>query len=559
MGNAGRNTALLMGLVLLSRVMGVVRDMVINRVFGANHVSDIYTAAFRIPDILQYLVAGGALATVFVPVFTEYWSQGKQRDAWKIFGSVMSIVACVAAVLVVVTEVAAGPLARFMNPGIGLHEQVKVGFWDGWRALLHPELAPPEQRDAWTKVAHLSRILLPAQWCFFVGGLMMGTLNARQRFLIPALGPIAYNGLIILGGLTQLFVPSDHRSIESMCWGALFGAAVGSFLLPIWELVRTGGKFWLGFETKHPGVRQVGKMMLPALLGLSLSQLGFWITGSFTSGEGALSALRNAYNLTQAPIGIFAQASAIVIFPTISAMAAAKDWKNFRREVHFGIRRILFLTLPASLLMAVLAEPIICAIYFKDKFTLDESDHFTSLKLVQSATALLCYSVGTFAWSAQAVLARGFYAMQNSKTPAIITTLMVFLFTGLCVVVQRQGMGFRGLALSLSVAGTLNMLVFFYLLQVAVGGLNIRGLVIATLKIGLAATLSGGVAWFFVRLFWHLPTEATKDHAQLHGVLVSVLASAAALAVYVLACLILRVPELMGVKDMFKRKKPATP
>lgn len=556
MGKAGRNTALVMAFVLLSRVLGVVRDMVINRVFGANHVTDIYTAAFRIPDILQYLVAGGALATVFVPVFTEYWSAGKKHDAWKIFGAVMSMVACIAAVLVVLTELAAGPLARFMNPGIGLHEQVKVSFWDSWRVLFHPENASVEQREAWEKVAHLSRILLPAQWCFFVGGLMMGTLNARGRFLIPALGPIAYNGLIILGGLTQLFVAEEHRSIESMCWGALIGAVAGNFLLPIWELFRTGGKFLLGFETKHPGVRKVGEMMLPALLGLSLSQLGFWITGSFASGEGTLSALRNAYNLTQAPIGIFAQASAIVIFPTISAMAAAKDWKNFRREIHFGIRRILFLTLPASLLMAVLAEPIICAIYFKGKFMVDEAGLFTSAKLAQSASALLFYSLGTFAWSAQAVLARGFYAMQNSKTPAIITTMMVFLFGGLCAFLPGiNGLGYRGLALALSLAGTLNMLIFFGVLQLAVGGLDARGLIRATLKITAATLLSGATAWVFVRFFWHLPTEATKDHAQLNGLMMSLLGSVAALSVYVLACLILRVPELHGIKDMLKRKK----
>lgn len=557
---AGKNTLLVMAFVLLSRVLGVVRDMVINQVFGQNHVTDIYTAAFRIPDILQYLVAGGALATVFVPVFTEYWNAGKQRDAWKIFGSVMSLVACVALGLVIVMELAAAPLARFMNPGLGLHQQVVVSFWDGWRVLVHPENAPLEQRQAWEQVAQLSRILLPAQWCFFVGGLMMGTLNARHRFLIPSLGPIAYNGLIILGGLSQLFVPENHRSIAFMCWGALVGAVAGNFLLPLWELKRTGGKFWLAFEINHPGVRQVGRLMLPALLGLSLSQLGFWITGSFASGEGTLSALRNAYNLTQAPIGIFAQASAIVIFPTISALAADKNWKEFRREIHSGIRRILFLTMPASLLMAALAEPIITAIYFKDKFTQDAAGAFTTANLLASAMALRLYSLGTFAWSAQAVLARGFYAMQNSRTPVVITTCMVFFFTGLCAFLPRvAGLGNYGLALALSIAGTLNMLIFFRTLQKHAGGLNLRGLVKASLKITMAALASCGIALLFLHLFWQLPTEATHRAARLHGLLVTLLASGAALAVYVLTCLLLRVEELTSVRDMFRRKKALDP
>lgn len=553
--SAGKNTLLVMAFVLLSRVLGVVRDMVINQVFGQNHVTDIYTAAFRIPDILQYLVAGGALATVFVPVFTEYWNAGKQREAWKIFGTVMSVVACIALGLVIVMELAAAPLARFMNPGLGLAKQVTVGFWDGWEVLLRPENAPDAQRAAWDQVAQLSRILLPAQWCFFVGGLMMGTLNARHRFLIPSLGPIAYNGLIIVGGLTQLFVPENQRSITAMCWGALFGAVAGNFLLPIWELKRTGGKFWLGFETQHPGVRKVGKLMLPALLGLSLSQLGFWITGSFASGEGTLSALRNAYNLTQAPIGIFAQASAIVIFPTISALAADKNWKEFRKEIHYGIRRILFLTMPASLLMAALAEPIIAAIYFKGKFTQDASGAFTVANLLASATALRLYSLGTFAWSAQAVLARGFYAMQNSKTPVVITTCMVFFFTGLCAFLPRiQGLENYGLALSLSLAGTVNMLIFFRTLQKHVGGLNLRGLIKASLKITVAALAASGTAMLFLRLCWHLPTAAHHSNTRLQGIAVSVLASVASLAVYGIACALLRVPELWSIRDMFKKK-----
>lgn len=553
--SAGKNTLLVMAFVLLSRVLGVVRDMVINQVFGQNHITDIYTAAFRIPDILQYLVAGGALATVFVPVFTEYWKAGKERDAWKIFGTVMSVVACIALGLVVVMEVLAAPLARFMNPGLGLTEQVAVGFWDGWRVLLHPEGAPPEQQRAWEQVAALSRILLPAQWCFFVGGLMMGTLNARHRFLVPSLGPIAYNGLIIVGGLTQLFVPENQRSIAAMCWGALVGAVAGNFFLPIWELKRTGGKFWLGFETAHPGVRKVGKLMLPALLGLSLSQLGFWITGSFASGDGTLSALRNAYNLTQAPIGIFAQASAIVIFPTIAAYAAEKNWKEFRREIHHGIRQILFLTMPASLLMAVLAEPIIAAIYFKGKFAEDASGAFTVANLLASATALRFYSLGTFAWSAQAVLARGFYAMQNSATPVKITTCMVFFFTALCATLPHvPALGNYGLALALSIAGTLNMLIFFYTLQKHVGGLNIRGLVKGAAKITVAALVASATALGFLKLFWHLPTAENHTSVRFHGILVTVLASAAALAIYALACVVLRVPELGKVKDMFRRK-----
>ncbi len=513
---------MVMAFVLLSRVLGVVRDIAINHFYGRGIPTDIYTAAFRIPDVLQYLVAGGALATVFVPVFTEYWEKGQKKDAWRVFGAVISVVAVLAAVLVVVMELLAGPLARWMNPHLGVK---------GW--FYTPKEIASQQEDAWAQTAMLSRILLPAQWCFFVGGLMMGTLNARKNFLIPAIGPLVYNGGILFA---TVFFNQSGSTLSPLCWGAFLGAIGGNFLLPIVTLIQMGAPLKLGFDLKHPGVRKVGQLMLPALLGLSLSQLGFWITGTFARGEGALSALRSAYNLTQAPIGIFAQASAIVIFPTIAAMAARQDWTGFRKEIHFGIRRILFLTVPASLLMAVLAEPIVTAIYLTGKFS--PSD-------VQATAAVLwCYSLGTFAWSAQAVLARGFYARQNSKTPVFITTAMVGVFVLLCLVLPLlfpPMLSYLALALALSLAGTLNMVLFFVFLQKQVGGLSLVRLVKATVRIVVAALIACLVAWLFLKLFWHGPTSQTA------GIFTTVVGGIAALVTYAVACIVLKVSEIDDV------------
>ena len=508
-GMAGRATLLMIGFVLLSRVLGVVRDIALAHFFGQNQITTMYTAAFRVPDILYLLVAGGALSTVFVPVFAEYCNEKREEDAWRTFGSVITIVAVAAAVLVGVMEIITYPVTRLLNP------------------LFSPE--------AVAGTTALSRILLPAQWCFFVGGLMMGTLNARQRFLVPALGPVIYNGAIILGGV--LF----HRQfgIASMAWGALIGAVAGNFLLPAWELRRIGARWLPGFDIRHPGVVKVGRLMLPALLGLSLSQLSFWITGFFLPDDGRLSALRNAYNLTQAPIGVFAQASAIVLFPTIATLAAQKNWPVFRVEVSQGIRRILFLTVPASLLMAVLAEPIIRLLFQGDKFGDPE--------VRMAANALLFYSIGTFAWSAQAVLARGFYAMQDTKTPVYITTSMVALFALLCAVL-RLPLDFLGLALATSLVATLNMVIFLVLLRRRVGGLDVRGIVASLIRIVIAATLSSGAAWVLMRLL-----QGAMPPSKLGAAVTLLMAGGIALAVYAAACFLLRVPELRGVRDMFRR------
>ena len=371
----------------------------------------------------------------------------------------------------------------------------------------------------------------------------MGVLNARERFLIPAIGPVVYNAGIIAGGLigVRYYHDSPETGIALMAGGAVLGAVCGNFLLPAWDFWRSGGVYRVDFDFRHPGVRKIGRLMLPAILGLSLSQLTFWITQSFLGDDWRISALGNAYNLTQAPIGIFAQASAIVLFPTIAMLAAQKNWGQFREEVSQGIRRILFLTVPASILMAVLAEPLIALILSNKNYGPTDVRH--------AAAALWCYSAATFAWSAQAVLARGFYSMQDTKTPVIITTTMVVLFTGLCYAL-RAPFDYLGLAAAASIIATLNMVIFLLVLQKKVGGLNIRGIVSSAVRITLSALAGGAAAYGLANLLNRLPHEA-----RLLNALILVVAGGAGIVVYVVGCYLLRVPELRTVREMFRRNR----
>lgn len=518
----GRATLLMMAFVLLSRVLGVVREMTLSYLVGQNDHTDIFKRAFAVPDMLYLLVAGGALSTVFVPVFAEYWNEKREEDAWRVFGTTMTVVAIAAAVMVLFMEAFPRPFVRLLNPRFS--------------------------QEAIDATVPLTRILLPAQWFFFVGGLMMGTLNARQRFLIPAVGPVVYTGSIIAAGILVSFWDRSPEAITTaMTVGALIGAGLGNFLLPVLDLHRSKARWVFGFDLRHPGVRKVGALMLPALLGLSLSQLNQWITGIFLEEGGKFSALNNAHQLTQAPIGIFAQASAIVLLPTISMLAARKEWPQFRTEVSQGIRRIFFLTIPASLLMAVLAEPIIRLLFTGPKYGDPE--------VRMAANALLYYSLGTFAWSAQAVLARGFYAMQDTKTPVFITTGMVALFTALCFALQGP-LDYLGLALATSIVATVNMLLFLAVLRKRVGGLDVRGMAVSALRISVAALLSGAAAWALLQ--WAeriIPAADTRPGAAA----ALVLAGGAALGVYVLACRLLRVPELHGIRAMLRRPKKEEP
>jgi putative peptidoglycan lipid II flippase len=526
-GNGGgisetaRAAALTVGLVLLSRLLGIVRDMVMAAQFGQNQDATIFRAAFRVPDLIALVIAGGALSSVFVPVFIEFWKEKEEEDAWRVFGSVMSIVGVLVAFLVVGMELFSVPLTRLLNPKFATEAAIQ-------------------------QTAALTRILLPAQWCLLVGGLMMGTLTARRHFLIPGLAGCLYNLGQILGALFL----SSQFGLSAMAWGALAGAFLGNLILPLWAIHRIGVRWHFGFDFRHPGVVRIGNLMLPVLLGQSLSQLNMWLTGLFLPEDARFAALTYAYNLTQAPIGIFAQAFAIVLLPTISEYATEKDWPAFRKTVSLGIRRVLFLTIPASVILAALAPQVIRLFLKQGKFT--EAD------VPMAATALICYSIATFAWSASAILARGFLALQETRMPVLVTTPMVFVFLALAgVYMARNPDGYIGLPLATSFVGILTCGLLLYLLNRRVRRLNLRGIARSTSKIAVASLVAGVAAYFVAGRFdlWFIPPAHSALTDKLFGLLSLSLSGGVALLVYVAVCLFLRVPELFTVSEMFHRRR----
>jgi len=508
---SAKAAGLTIGLVLISRLLGVLRDSVLSYQFGGDHDAAIFRAAFGVPDLIALVIAGGALSSVFIPVFAEYWNDKKEDEAWKMFGSVMTIVALVVTVLVIVMEAGVFQLTELLNPRASAAGVVEA--------------------------AALTRILLPVQFCLLVGGLMMGTLYARKRFLVPGLAGLFYNAGMILGG--ALF--GETLGLSSMAWGALVGAFIGNLVLPLWEMRRIGVRWDLGLDYKHPGVVQIGRLMVPILLGQSLSQLNMWLTARFLPDDYRLASLSYAYNLTQAPIGIFAQAFGIVLLPTISFLAAQKDWPAYRLAISEGVRRVLFLTIPASLIMAALAAPLIRLFLKQGKFT--------EANVPAAAVALVLYSLATFAWSATAILSRGFHAMQETRTPVYITTPMVAVFIVYAAIYTRLApTGFLGLAIGTSMVGIATMLLFLFLLQKRVGGLDLAGIARSVGRITVASFAAGGASWVAGNAMVSLLGRGKG------GSLFTVLAAGGlGILVYAALCILLRVPELRTIREMFRR------
>jgi putative peptidoglycan lipid II flippase len=514
-----RAAGAVMAATLLSRVLGQIRDIVIAHQLGANVQGDVYTAAFKVPDLLMYLVAGGALSSTFIPVFKEYLHQNKMRAAWQTFSVVATVTVLLAGAFVIVAEIWTPAFVRLLNPG---YSAATV-------ALTVP----------------LTRIVLPAQIFFMLGGLLMGTLNARGQFLLPALAPSIYN-LGIIFGATVLYPLG--LGLPGLMWGALLGAFVGNFALQAFLTARLGVRYRPSLAVMHPGAIKVWKMMLPILLGVSLPNVDQIINSYFASElpQGSQAALQYAVRMMLIPIGIFAQAMGIAILPTMSGQAAAGQRKEFRATVSKALQTIFFLTIPASALLCLLAHPVVTFLL--------QSGHFTAHDTDVTARALQFYSIGIFAWSAQAILTRGFYALQDSRTPVLSGTVMTVVFilmNWLVVHVTHWGVG--GLALATSIAATLHMLVMYVLLRRRMRGLHDGEVAVGLVKTLLATVALGTVIWLVrASILTFLPETV---HPKLASVLLLVPASVCGLAAFLGTARLLRMSELQSAISMIRRRR----
>lgn len=473
-GLVARAGLIMMASLFLSRVLGITRDAVIAGMFGADQNTDAYRLAFQVPDLLFFLIAGGALSSAFIPVFSEYLHTGREDDAWKVFSVVATAMSVLVTLFIVAAFVFAEPLARLVAPG------------------KPDELMP--------LIAQMSRIVLPAQLAFFIGGLLFGTLYARQVFAVPGLGPNVYNLGIIVGAvaLSGLFTPG----VVGMSWGALLGAVIGNLVLPLLAMKRMGSRFTPSLELSHPGVLKVFKLMLPVVLGLSLPGVYGLITlgfGSFYE-AGVVTSLDFANKLMQAPLGIFGQALAIAVFPTLSQHFAQGEMGLFRSQLATTLRTVIFITVPVSALMGVFAPEIVTVLFQHGKF---------GPAMTASTAAMLgMFSIGIFAWCLHPVLMRAFFSVQNSITPVIVGTLTTGLFIALALAFRQSSLEHLGLPLASSISAIVLAGMLLFGVRGRIGGIDLRGIGWTLAKTAFAALVAVGPAYliaFWLR--WTLPLD----------------------------------------------------
>jgi putative peptidoglycan lipid II flippase len=500
---------------LLTQLIGLGRGIIIYRAFGTSTDLDSFNAANRVAELLFNLMAGGALGSAFIPTFTGLLTREQKPLAWKLASAIANLL------LVVLTLIAA--LAAIFAPQI-----VRGGLF-----FLAPDL-PPGQ-EALTIL--LLRTLLPTVVVFGLSGLVMGILNAHQRFWLPAIAPAMYS----LGQIGGVLLLSSTWGIHSLAIGALIGALL-HLLVQLPGLLRLKGKYTATLGLQIAEVRQVAVLMGPRILGVAVVQINFIVNTilALSLPEGSVSAVTLAFTLMLMPQVAIAQSAAIAAMPTFSAQVALGKLDELRGALASTLRTVLLLAIPATAGLILLRFPLIRFLY--------EGGMFTSHSTELVAWALFWYTAGLVGHSLVEILARAFYALHDTRTPvavgaAAMSLNILFSFAFLGLFRHWGWLPHGGLALANSLATALEMIGLLIFMRRKLGGMDEKRIwtgvlysLLATLVMSL--TLTGWLA-----LSRDLPSWLITVGGMLLGGLV-----------YGLGILALRVPEARALLQALWRR-----
>jgi putative peptidoglycan lipid II flippase len=380
-------TLLLMSTVMLSRVIGYVREAYIAYAFGAGPQTDAYVAAFTLPDWLNYIVAGGAASITFISIYTRFLAEKRNADAEKTFSVVITVMTAVMVAGTILTEIFAPQFVSWMFHGFS-----------------------PAQMEL---TVYLTRILLPAQIFFYVGGVVSAVLLSHRLFLFPALGPLLYNVFIIAGGV----LAGRSLGIASLAYGALVGSVAGPFLASVIGAAKIGTGYRPSFDVMNPAFREWVRLSIPLMLGVSLVTADDWILRHYaSSGIGDIARLNYAKRLFAVPIAVLGQATGQASLPFFARLFNEKRLKEFAATVNDSVYRVAAASFLASAWMMASAFPLIDLVYRRGRFLVSDTQ--------TTAIYFFWFSLSLALWSAQGLYARAFYAAGDTLTPMAAVTII---------------------------------------------------------------------------------------------------------------------------------------
>lgn len=506
--------------VMLSRVLGLVREVLFNALFGTAAMG-LFLIAFRLPNLLRDLFAEGALSTAFITVFSQKIEKEGEASAWALASKMLTLTAVFMSGVSLLGVIFAEPLVHLLAPGF-------------------------EAPDSEFTIL-LTRIMYPFILLVSLAALVMGLLNSRQIFTAPALASSFFNIGSILGGVAFGWVIDPSFGREALT-GLAIGTLVGGFLqlaIQFPSLRKAGYRFVADFRWNDSGIQKILTLMVPSVIAASAVQINVLVNSRFASyaGAEAVTWLNSAFRLMQLPIGVFGVAVATITLPVISRIAADTDTSRFGPTLGRAMRLAVFLTLPSAVGLWFMAGPVIRLVY--------QHGNFTNHDTLQTALALQYYAIGLVAYSCIKVLSPAFYAINRKWTPMLVSFGSVALNIALNnYFMFRLGMGHTGLALSTTICATLNFGILYLLMRPAARTLEsgkffstLARCALATIPIALICLVGNS---YLASL---LPSDSLPWRAA------SVLATIfAAVASYILACLLLRVDETQSLLEILKRK-----
>jgi len=513
--NIARAAGVLGAATILSRIMGMVRDMVVSRLFGAGYATDAFFAAFQIPNMLRRFFAEGALTSAFVPIFSECYTLKGESRARELANTCFTLLTIVMAFVTIAGIIFSPQIVRLMFPGFA---------------------AEPSKLEL---TVLLNRLMFP--YIFFVSlvALCMGILNTLRHFFTPAISTVLLNITIILSALLlhSLFaVP-----ILSLAVGVLVGGLL-QLLLQLPVLWRRGFRLRLRFDFENPAVRRIALLMVPSIFGVGVYYLNITVGNILASmlPQGSVSYLYYAQRLFEFPQGVFTVSVAQAVLPSMSRQAAEGDVAALKDSLQFGLRLMIFITIPAMAGLIVSATPIFTLLFM--------GGAFDYVKAVACGDALVQYSLGLTSVAMIRVLAPAFYALKDTRTP-VITALVAFILNFAFSLVLMRSMLHSGLALASSLSAFANMIMLLYLLRRKVGPIGGRKLLIVSIK-GICAAVPAALAAMFLLQVanWSLQGEKLLKG----GVLLA--AIFAAVVTYALLSLLFRSEEAGEAAALIKRK-----
>lgn len=537
--NMARATMILTGSFIVGRVLGLVRTSLFAFVFGTSITSDAYLQAFLVPDLIFNVVAGGALSSAFIPIFTQYMvGERDEKAAWHIASSALNLALAVMCALAALAMLLAPQLVPLYNPHVSRAEM--------------------------DLIVVLTRIMLLQSIIMGGGVILNSVLYARQNFMLPAIGTVLYNVGLIIGLLPGFFLTFAGRSSAHTTF-AVYAATVGVVLGAILQVgaqipgvLKERMHYTFAFDWKHPGVRQIARQMLPRVFNATMLYFSTFVdrglilllavTPLVSNGQGLITQYYQALQLVLLPLGIFGMAVSTAAFPTMAENVTLGRLDRVRTIIEDTLRTILFMSLPASVGLIVLGLPIIQVLLQHGAFGLDSA--------MSTAVPLAFFALGLAGLASVEILTRSFYAFRDSKTPVIVSIAQFFLKILLSLIllnIIKWGPSWKlgSLAFATSVAGLLEAAVLLWLLQKKIGMLGLRKLAGFTGRVLLASLAMGAGILLLSRLLDILLITTTSQSLGLVGTIFAMFK----LAIELLAGLLVYVwaTRQFGIEDFWKQ------